>query len=121
MPKCIECGARVRGRSDKKFCDSNCRNAFHNEKSRPIANEVRKINRHLASNRNTLERLQKDGVDRLPVQLLKSFGFDEMLFTSKVDTHDGGSIYFVYDQAFTIIDNEIVILVAQLETYRQTG
>ena len=28
--RCLQCGATIHGRPDKKFCDSVCRNAYHN-------------------------------------------------------------------------------------------
>ena len=29
VPHCLECGDVLYGRSDKKFCDATCRNAWH--------------------------------------------------------------------------------------------
>ncbi len=120
MSTCKECGTKLKGRSDKKFCDSNCRNAYHNEKSRPGEQHIRKINRQLSKNRNLLDRLLSEGVERAPQVLMKSMGFKEELFTSLVIDQDQ-EIYFVYDQAFRKEGQEIVILVAEIESYRQTG
>lgn len=30
-PFCCQCGKKVIGRTDKKFCDAMCKNSFHND------------------------------------------------------------------------------------------
>lgn len=32
-PRCLHCGTVMYGRSDKKFCDTKCKNAYHNEET----------------------------------------------------------------------------------------
>lgn len=64
---CLECGEPLKGRSDKKFCDTYCRNNFHNRVNADQHREVRSINSRLLRNRRILldlvgrrERLETD-------------------------------------------------------------
>ncbi len=121
MEKCIECGCKLVGRSDKKFCDSNCRNAYHNEKSRPIINQVRKINRSLATNRSILENLALEGVDQVALKILRTLGFNENLITARYKDEKGEEILCIYDQVFRLNLDEIVILTEGTGNFRPTG
>jgi len=44
---CLECGEPLIGRSDKKFCDDQCRNAYNNKLNRDHINLYRNINNKL--------------------------------------------------------------------------
>lgn len=121
MEKCIECGCKLVGRSDKKFCDSNCRNAYHNEKSRPIINQVRKINRSLATNRSILENLALEGVNQVALKILRTLGFNENLITARYKDEKGEEILCIYDQVFRLNLDEIVILTEGTGNFQPTG
>lgn len=121
MEKCIECGTKLVGRSDKKFCDSNCRNAYHNEKSKPVINTVRLINRSLANNRAILEKFSLDGIERVSIKVLRSLGFEEKLFTSRAVCPKGKEVTLIYDQAYHKQMDEIVILKDGTDNFRPTG
>ena len=55
--QCEECGERVIGRADKKFCSDACRNAFNNALNKDNKNLVRNINNRLRKNYRILETL----------------------------------------------------------------
>ena len=45
--KCLECGDKVVGRIDKKFCSDYCRNAFNNKVDKESKNLIRNTNNRL--------------------------------------------------------------------------
>jgi len=52
---CLECNAKIKGRVDKRFCDDNCRSAFHNKHNRTQLLITREINAVLRRNRQILK------------------------------------------------------------------
>ncbi len=52
---CMECDAKIKGRVDKRFCDDNCRSAFHNKHNRNQMLITREINAVLRRNRQILK------------------------------------------------------------------
>lgn len=53
--KCAECGAVLHGRSDKRFCDDQCRSTFNNKTYAQDLKSVKEVNRILLSNRRALK------------------------------------------------------------------
>ena len=53
---CACCGDRIRGRSDKRFCDDGCRNRWHNQNRRApkMSDRARSVQRQLIKNRSIL-------------------------------------------------------------------
>jgi DNA-binding transcriptional regulator of glucitol operon len=47
MRNCLQCGKVLKGRTDKKFCQLSCRNAYHNNlqsrKNKHVKNTLRKL------------------------------------------------------------------------------
>jgi len=54
---CLECSNRLKGRLDKKFCDDNCRSAYHNKNNRGNKEITKEINAVLKRNRLILKEL----------------------------------------------------------------
>ena len=52
---CLLCENIIRGRSDKRFCDDNCRNNYHNRKKEQSKALIGRINNTLKRNRSILE------------------------------------------------------------------
>lgn len=108
---CLECGEKVRGRSDKKFCSDYCRNAYNNRLNKDSKNLMRNVHNYLRKNYRVLDELNPTGkttVDK--AQLLKA-GFDFTYHTSIYTTKKGTVYYFVYDQGYLPIDNNKYVLV----------
>ncbi|MDO5656015.1 MAG: hypothetical protein Q4G27_07750 [Flavobacteriaceae bacterium] len=99
---CLYCGEVVKGRIDKKFCDSSCRNSFNNEKNSDANKVMRNINRRLRQNRNILSALLPENEEMKKVQkdfLLKQ-GFTFQYFTHVYTTKKGKDYHFVYDMGY---------------------
>ena len=50
METCLECGEKIIGRSDKKFCNDACRNSYNNKQNKDSSNLMRNINNKLRKN-----------------------------------------------------------------------
>jgi len=108
---CLECGAPLTGRADKKFCSDYCRNAYHNRRNRETSTLIRKINGILKKNRKILEELNPEGTVKIPRRQLVRKGFDFDYITGFYRTKKGDIYRYVYDQGYLLLDNGMVVLV----------
>lgn len=111
MKKCPECGAPVRGRSDKKFCSDHCRNTHNNKLNREARNLIRNTNNGLKRNYRILSELNAKGKTTVPRIWLSRVNFDFNLFTSIYTTKAGKVYYFVYDQGYLGLGNDLFLLI----------
>ena len=42
--ECLECGTKLMGRADKKFCNDQCRNSYNNNINKDANEYVRRVN-----------------------------------------------------------------------------
>lgn len=80
---CTYCDTSIRGRSDKRFCNDACRNAYHNEMNKESSTVVHRINRSLKHNRQILGRFLTPVQETIEVRkdLLLLSGFNFMYIT----------------------------------------
>jgi len=90
--KCLECGETVTGRTDKK-------------------NLIRNINNRLKKNHKILTELNKTGKTKVTRTKLYDNGFDFNFFTSIYTTKTGNTYYYVYDQGYLSLENELFLLI----------
>ncbi|WP_378186147.1 hypothetical protein ACE939_13630 [Aquimarina sp. W85] len=109
--KCPECGEKIIGRRDKKFCSDYCRNAFNNKLNKDTTNLIRTVNNRLRKNYRVLQHLNPDEKIRVPKSKLIAQNFDFDLFTSIYTTKTGNVYYFVYDQGYLALENDFYALV----------
>lgn len=102
--KCLECGTRILGRADKKFCNDSCRNSYNNKFNKDSKNLVRTINNRLRKNYRILEAFNPGDKTKTTRAKLISADFDFNYFTSTYTTKAGAIYYFVYDQGYLPID-----------------
>jgi hypothetical protein len=112
---CLSCGEPLLGRSDKKFCSDSCRNNYHHQISGENTNFIRNINNQLKRNRMILSELNPDGKANVKRENLLKSGFNFKYFTHQYKTKDGRTYYFVYDQGYTIYENDFLTLVRNEE------
>lgn len=103
---CQECGIRISGRSDKKFCADSCRIAYNNRLHGNDNNFVRNINNILRRNRKILASLNPKGTGKVEVDALTELGFDFRYFTHELKLR-GQTFRFCYEQGYTRL-NEIM-------------
>lgn len=111
MKACLECGEKLVGREDKKFCSDGCRNAYNNKMNKDSTNLMRNVNNKLRKNYRILSELNPEGKSKTSRTKLISKGFDFEYFTSIYTTKTGNVYYFLYDQGYMAIENESYVLV----------
>lgn len=109
---CPECGEKIIGRVDKKFCSDYCRNSFNNKLNKDTKNLIRNINNRLRKNHRILESFPlTDGKTKTTRYKLLDKGFDFENFTSIYTTKKGTIYYFVYDLGYLPLDNDYFMIV----------
>jgi hypothetical protein len=119
---CLSCGATLKGRSDKKFCDDQCRNTYNNSLNSDANNYVRSINNILRKNRRILEELNTDksGITKVPKAKLLQKGFQFDYLTNILHTKAGKTYYFCYEHGYMPLENDWVMLVIRSDEKRET-
>ncbi|TDX86807.1 DUF2116 family Zn-ribbon domain-containing protein [Epilithonimonas xixisoli] len=108
---CPECGDKIIGRSDKKFCSDACRNAFNNKQNKNSTNYMRNVNNRLRKNYRILAEYNSEGKTKITKLKLQSADFDFDYVTQIVTYKNGSQYFFVYDQGYKILDNEWILIV----------
>jgi predicted nucleic acid-binding Zn ribbon protein len=111
MKSCQECGEKIVGREDKKFCSDACRNAYNNKINKDSTNLMRNINNKLRKNYRILNELNPDGKGRATKAKLLSKGFDFDFFTQIYQTKTGNTYYFVYNYGYMALEGDFFMLV----------
>ena len=109
--ECLECGEKIVGRADKKFCDDACRNSFNNKQNSDSTNLMRNINNKLRKNFRILSSINKDGKTKTTKTKLTSKGFDFDYLTQIVVYKNGAEYRFVYNQGYKFLEEDWVLLV----------
>lgn len=109
--ECPECGEKIIGRSDKKFCSDYCRNAYHNKVNKDSKNLIRNINNRLRKNYRILEELNPEKKTKTTKMRLLDKGFDFEHITNLYTTKNGTVYYFVYDLGYLPLDNDFYMIV----------
>lgn len=108
---CLECGEKIVGREDKKFCSDGCRNAYNNKINKDSTNYMRNINNKLRKNYRILSAINTEGKSKATRAKLLSKGFDFDYFTTILNTKTGNTYYFVYDQGYMALEHDFYMLV----------
>ncbi|MDT0691160.1 hypothetical protein RM549_15300 [Salegentibacter sp. F188] len=108
---CLECGEKLVGREDKKFCSDHCRNAHHNKVNKESNNLVRNTNNQLRRNYRILQELNPDNKTKTSKSKLLAKGFKFEFITGIYTTKTGTVYYFVYDQGYLPLENDFYALV----------
>lgn len=111
--KCLECDEKVIGRIDKKFCSDYCRNTYNNKVNKESKNLIRNTNNRLRKNYKILSELNITGKTKVTRRKLFDNGFDFKFITSIYHTKTGNTYYYVYDQGYLELENELFLLVKQ--------
>lgn len=112
MNACLECGEKIIGRSDKKFCNDGCRNAYNNKQNKDTSNLMRNINNKLRRNYRILsEHNFTDGKAKTTKQKLSTNGFDFTYFTHLKVYKNGAEYRFVYDTGYKFLEDDWILIV----------
>lgn len=113
--ECLECGEKLFGRVDKKFCSDACRNAYNNKLNSDATKFVRNINNTLRKNRRILASLNPDGTAKVKRDDLLLEGFNFNYFTNIYRTKAGKVYYFCYDYGYLILEDDTIAIVERQE------
>ena len=109
--KCLECEEVLKGRVDKKFCSDYCRNAYNNRVNKDSKNLIRNINNRLRKNYKILSELNITGKTKVTRTKLYDQGFDFNFFTSIYKTKTGNTYFYIYDEGYLPLENELFLLI----------
>ncbi len=114
---CLACEKPVKGRTDKKFCDDNCRNNYNNNLKAGCNNLVRNINNALGKNRRILESLIPEGEEmgKISKEKLLQEGFFFKYITHIYTNKNGANYFYCYDHGYLVLENEWYLVVRQRE------
>lgn len=109
---CLYCGAVLSGRSDKKYCDDNCRNNHHYQLRKDDDNScVKFVNAALMRNRDILKSLRFNTGCVVKVKDLVNLNFNFELMTGIYKTRKGTEYKLIYDYAYRFVtENEVQLL-----------
>lgn len=110
---CVECGEKITGRIDKKFCSDLCRIAYNNKLNSDSNNYVRNVNNTLRRNRRILQELNPGGKTKVTRDKLIEKGFDFSYFTSLYTTREGAVYRYCYDQGYLEMEKNFYLLVVK--------
>src|SRR5690606_35497520 len=112
MNKCLERGEKIIGRSDKKFCNDSCRNAYNNKQNKDASNLMRNVNNKLRKNYRILsDQSVTDGKTKTSRQILSIDGLDFTYFTHFKVYKNGAGYRFVYDIGYKFLESDWTLVV----------
>lgn len=98
---CGHCGASIRGRIDKKFCDDACRSAYHNQINGEMTKLMRNTHRMLRRNWKILTKHYNRGECVLDFDRVYEEGFNANLVTGYI-LEESRVKYKCYEYTFEI-------------------
>jgi hypothetical protein len=109
---CLQCGNEVKGRTDKKFCDDQCRTNYNNHVNSDT-HLVRTINHSLRKNRKILEELipPEEGKTKATRRRLEEKGFCFSYHTHTYTTKAGATYLFYYEYGILPLEGDYYMLV----------
>lgn len=113
---CLECGGKITGRADKKFCSDQCRVTYNNKLNRDETSYMNNVTNILRKNRRILLELNTKGKTKVNRDKLNDKGFDFNYFTSQYKTKEGSIYHFCYEQGYLPLDNNWYLLVVKGES-----
>lgn len=113
--KCLECSEPLIGRSDKKFCDDQCRNSYNNKLNGYSNNYIRNVNNTLRKNYRILKKMNPGGTTKTTKDKLYKEGFDFNYFTNMYITKQNKTYFYCYDQGYIALEDDLYALVKKKE------
>lgn len=114
---CLECGAPIQGRSDKRFCDDSCRTSFNNRRRQAQAADepdfLKVIPKIILQNYQILKSLNTAPLTKVKHSQLDQKGFNFNYVTSIYTTKAGAIYHYCFDQGYLLLDNDLILLVQQ--------
>ena len=98
---CLYCKQELTGRTDKKFCDPQCKSAYQYQQAKEQPERFyNKVDNQLKLNRKILKEYNKGGKVIVRSSMLTQEGFDPNFFTHYWKNSKGDVYLFVYEYGF---------------------
>ena len=99
--ECLHCKKELIGRTDKKFCDPQCKSAHQYQQAKEQPERFyNKVDNQLKLNRKILKEYNKGGKVTVRGNLLTQDGFNPNFFTHYWKNAKGDVYLFVYEYGF---------------------
>lgn len=99
--ECLYCNKELQGRTDKKFCDTQCKSAYQYQQAQEQPERFyNKVDNQLKLNRKILKEFNKGGKVTVRAEVLGELGFDSNFFTHYWKNTKGDVYLFVYEYGF---------------------
>lgn len=117
---CKECEEVLRGRTDKRFCNDGCRNAYNNRENSKDSDILKKINNQLRKNRKILRTLlAEEKMLKTNKSKLLAEGFSLKYHTHRIITLKGQEYIFCYEYGYLDLGNDYILIVKSKEKKRE--
>lgn len=107
LRQCLECGDRIQGRMDKRFCTDQCRSSHHNKQRRFSLEVCSQINYRLRKNHKILSKLVRKAPVSVHRDTLLSQGFHFDYFTQAGIGEGGKECRMVYDYGYRCVGEQV--------------
>jgi hypothetical protein len=114
---CLYCTEPLVGRSDKRFCNSACRNAFNNAKRITTFSVIKAVNKTLLKNFNILNHAWLCGEIELSKTALIKRGYNMNYFTSIQYLGKGVEYKFCYDIGYSLLNENTIRILKKEKKY----
>ena len=99
--ECLHCKKQLVGRTDKKFCDPQCKSGYQYQRAKEQPERFfDKVENQLKLNRKILKEYNKGGKVTVRVKLLNKLGFNPNFFTHYWKNSKGDVYLFVFEYGF---------------------
>ncbi|MFD2917138.1 hypothetical protein [Psychroserpens luteus] len=99
--ECLHCKKLLVGRTDKKFCDPQCKSGYQYQQAKEQPERFyNKVDNQLKLNRKILKAYNKGGKVTVRAQVLIKKGFNPNFFTHYWKNKKGDVYLFVYEYGF---------------------
>ena len=107
--KCLPCRCILHGRSDKKFCNLKCKNAYNNARHRKRKNIFSHDDDQMHKNWDVLHKYFEDSKGERFLKIIPLYrqGFNPKFYCGTlIVTETGETVYIIYNYAFTLDKSE---------------
>ena len=109
--ECLDCGHPLKGRTDKKFCDDQCRSSFNNRIKAGRHSSMRPVNSILRKNHAILSRICPGEKIRIKKDDLLRNGFNPDYHTHQYQTQTGNTYFFCYEYGLLKLEGDVFLVV----------
>ncbi|MEY3398126.1 MAG: hypothetical protein RL220_720 [Bacteroidota bacterium] len=116
---CLYCGEAISGRSDKKFCDDQCRSNFHYQQKRELNSRMNQIHAILRRNRRALDSLCTEDYLEADARKLIELGFVTGYSTHLIADANQEMWFVCYDVGVQFLTSKSKVVIRRFRSAEQ--